>query len=192
MNNFQSNGACSTSCAGYAFAVVQNESCWCSNYVPGDTTSTSSCSVACPGYPYENCGDHSAGLFGYVALGPAPAGTRGSTSSTKDTSTAQATQPIIQPVSAPSLPMAFSGADPLSGSTLFITSRKSLILPTSSSFHGPLVVVSSAPISFETHLLTLSVQSVPPAPKPVTVLDTVIEKPSVQVSYVSIVCLSLP
>lgn len=34
--------------------------------------------MACPGYPYENCGDQSAGLFGYVALGPSPSGTQGS------------------------------------------------------------------------------------------------------------------
>ena len=80
-NSYQSNGACSTTCSGYAFAVVQGTSCWCSNYIPASQSSTGSCSVACPGYPYENCRDQSSGLFGYVALGPSPSGTQGAASS---------------------------------------------------------------------------------------------------------------
>ena len=191
-DNFQSNGACQQTCAGYAFAVVQYQSCWCSNYVPADTASTSSCSVACPGYPYENCGDESAGLFGYVALGPAPSGTQGSASSAEDPSPTQATQPTVQSVSAQSLPVAFSGANLPSVPKFSFTSSVSSVLQPSTSFNGPLTVIRSAPISFETHVLTLPVQISSPDPSSVTVLATVTDKPSVKVSYVSIVCLFLP
>ena len=191
-NDFQSNGACQTTCAGYAFAVVQYQSCWCSNYVPADTTSTSSCSVACPGYPYENCGDESAGLFGYVALGPAPSGTQGSASSAYESSPTQATQPTVQSVSAQSLPVAFSGASLPSVPNFFFTSSTSSLLQPSTSLNGPFTVILSAPISFETHVLTLPVQNSSPDPPSVTVLATVTDEPSVKVSYVSIVCIFLP
>ena len=191
-NDFQSNGACQTTCAGYAFAVVQYQSCWCSNYVPADTTSTSSCSVACPGYPYENCGDESAGLFGYVALGPAPSGTQGSASSAHESSPTQATQPTVQSVSAQSLPVVFSGANLPSVPSFFFTSSTSSLLRPSTSLNGPFTVILSAPISFETHVLTLSVQNSSPDPPSVTVLATVTDEPSVKVSYVSIVCTFLP
>ena len=191
-NNFQSNGACQTTCTGYAFAVVQYQSCWCSDYVPAATTSTSSCSVACPGYPYENCGDESAGLFGYVALGPAPSGTQGSASSAEDPSPTQATQPTVQSVSAQSLPVAFSGANLPSVPSFSFTSSTSLLLQPSTSLNGPFTIILSAPISFKTHVLTLSVQNSSPDPSSVTVLATVTDEPSVKISYVSIVCLFLP
>lgn len=184
--NFQSNGACQTTCEGYAFAVVQYKSCWCSNYVPADTTSTSSCSVACPGYPYENCGDEAAGLFGYVALGPAPSGTQGSTSSEEDSSPTQATLFTVQSVSAQSLPVVFSGANLPSVPSFSFTSRTP-----STSLNGPLTVIRSAPVSFETHVLTFSVQYSSPDQSSVTVLATVTDKPLVKVSYVSLVCLFL-
>ena len=186
-DNFQSNGACQTTCAGYAFAVVQYKSCWCSDYVPADITSTSSCSVACPGYPYENCGDEASGLFGYVALGPAPSGTQGSASSEEDPSPTQATHFTVQSVSAQSLPVAFSGANLPSVPSFSFTSR-----PPSTSLNGPSTVIRSAPVSFETHVLTFSVQNFSPDPSSVTVLATVTDKPSVKVSYVSLVCLFLP
>ena len=191
-NNFQSNGACQTTCAGYSFAIVQYQSCWCSNYVPAETTSTSSCSVACPGYPYENCGDKSAGLFGYVALGPAPSGTQGSASSAHESSPTQATQPTVQSVSAQFLPVVFSGANSPSAPNFSFTSSTSSLLRPSTSLNGPFTVILSAPISFETHVLTLSVQNSSPDPSSVTVLATVTDEPSVKVSYVSIVCLFLP
>lgn len=86
-NHFNSNGACQTACSGFAFAVVQAQNCWCSNYAPGDTTSTGDCSQQCPGYPFEDCGSASSGLFGYVALGKAPSGTIGAAPSASPTST---------------------------------------------------------------------------------------------------------
>lgn len=189
-DNFQSNGACSTSCAGYAFAIVQYKSCWCSDYIPADTASTGSCSVACPGYPYESCGDESSGLFGYVALGKAPLGTKGAASSKsptpQETSTIQATQPSTQAVSTQSIPGAlldFPHTPPGLVSRSFRSTvpvlRPSLPPPRSPTYKP------SIPISFETHFLTSSAQT--SSPNPVTVSNTVTAQPSTHVSYVSIV-----
>lgn len=42
-STFQSQGLCYNFCNddGYALGIVQEHNCWCSNYVPGDTESTS-------------------------------------------------------------------------------------------------------------------------------------------------------
>lgn len=42
-STFQSQGLCYSFCNddGYALGVVQGNNCWCSDYVPGDTESTS-------------------------------------------------------------------------------------------------------------------------------------------------------
>ncbi|KAI9894720.1 MAG: hypothetical protein M1814_002076 [Vezdaea aestivalis] len=81
-NIWQSHGACSLTCGDkYAYAILQGKSCWCSNYAPSTTNSNGDCNKGCPGFPQEKCGDESSGLFGYVALGPAPSGTRGVSSS---------------------------------------------------------------------------------------------------------------
>ncbi|KAG5362392.1 Cell wall integrity and stress response component 4 [Yarrowia sp. C11] len=88
---FQSNGACSDTCAGYAFAILQGQKCWCSNTAPSDTTSVGSCDEDCAGYPSDKCGNMFKGLFGYIQLGQ-PSGTMAaSTSSTKASSTKAST-----------------------------------------------------------------------------------------------------
>lgn len=135
--------------------------------------------MACPGYPFEKCGDRSAGLYGYVALGPAPSGTQGSAStpSAVNPSPTQATQPVVQPVSTQSLPEVFGG-----------TSLPPVPKFPASSFLGPPYITSSTPISLETHVLNPSAQDPSTDPSPVTVQDTVTIQPSVEVSYVSIVC----
>jgi len=75
---YQSNGACSTTCSGeYAFAIVQWQSCWCSNYIPSSQDDVSNCSQNCPGFPSEQCGDEDSGLFGYIQLAKSPSGTAG-------------------------------------------------------------------------------------------------------------------
>jgi cell wall integrity and stress response component len=88
---YQSNGRCHDTCiANYAFAVVQGDNCWCSNYIPSNQQSVSKCNEACPGYPSESCGS-SSGLFGYIALNVKPSGTAGaSSSSAKSSSTSSA------------------------------------------------------------------------------------------------------
>ncbi|KAI5198670.1 hypothetical protein AUEXF2481DRAFT_3647 [Aureobasidium subglaciale EXF-2481] len=86
---YQSNGACHDTCAAsYAFAIVQYQQCWCSNYAPADQLDVSECSQACPGYPDESCGDKDNGLYGYIKLNISPSGTQGSGSSSGSTSSA--------------------------------------------------------------------------------------------------------
>lgn len=191
---YQSNGACQTTCNGYAFAVVQAQSCWCSNYAPADTTSTSDCSESCPGYPDENCGSTSSGLFGYVALGKAPSGTTGaspSTSSMEATPTSTTVDPV-QAVSTQPLPTV------LFGTTLALEATSSFSSSTISVLRAPLpsvgisAAIPLAAISYRTHVLTPSLQTFTPDPVSVTVLETVTESPSVQISLVSIVRLHPP
>nr|OQO31844.1 hypothetical protein B0A51_00850 [Rachicladosporium sp. CCFEE 5018] len=87
-NIYQSNGACFQQCLqGYAFAIVQYQQCWCSNYIPAEQLGTGSCDTPCPGYPDESCGNNNSGLFGYVPLRRQPSGTAGVVSSTQASST---------------------------------------------------------------------------------------------------------
>lgn len=81
-----SDGLCHDTCDGSAFAVVQGENCWCSDYEPADSiqTDTSNCNTSCPGFPEDTCGGD--GLWGYMALGKEPAGTKGAGSSTTTSS----------------------------------------------------------------------------------------------------------
>ncbi|KAL1981740.1 hypothetical protein VTN96DRAFT_2297 [Rasamsonia emersonii] len=94
---FQSNGLCQQTCtADYAFAIILGEKCWCSNYAPGSTTSTSNCNSPCPGYPSDHCGNTSDNLYAYIQLSNhEPSGTAGATSTgttaTTDTTTAPTT-----------------------------------------------------------------------------------------------------
>uniref|UniRef100_A0A093VAM9 Cell wall integrity and stress response component 4 n=1 Tax=Talaromyces marneffei PM1 TaxID=1077442 RepID=A0A093VAM9_TALMA len=68
-NIYQSNGACETLCnADYAFAVLQGQNCWCSNYIPASTVNVSECDTSCPGYPADLCGNTDKGYFGYIAM----------------------------------------------------------------------------------------------------------------------------
>lgn len=79
---YQSNGLCHDFCIqNYAFAVLQDDGCWCSNYIPG--TTTTGCNTECPGYKFELCGG--SGVYGYIALTKSPSGTRGGASSASST-----------------------------------------------------------------------------------------------------------
>ncbi|KAF7896990.1 uncharacterized protein EAF01_009393 [Botrytis porri] len=101
---YQSDGLCHDFCLDeYAFAVVQGSECWCSNYVPGTTSSTSNCNTPCPGYPDDTCGGD--GLYGYMSLTLSPSGTRGaatisstSTSTSSDKVTTSTSSPEPEPV----------------------------------------------------------------------------------------------
>lgn len=98
-STWQSDGLCHDFCSdGFAFSVVKGDDCWCSDYVPDESTQvdTSECNTQCPGYPDDTCGGN--GLWGYMAQAKDPAGTKGS-SGTTQTST---------PVSAPVFVVTFS------------------------------------------------------------------------------------
>ncbi|KAJ5833768.1 Carbohydrate-binding WSC subgroup [Penicillium riverlandense] len=89
-DNFQSNGACETTCKNYAFGVLQGKKCWCSNVAPSSssTSKTSDCDTSCPGYPNDSCGSAAQGVYAYVAIsGNSPTSTAGGSSSTSSSST---------------------------------------------------------------------------------------------------------
>lgn len=185
-SDYQSNGNCFDACkANYAFAIVQYQSCWCSNNAPAHTTSVGSCNQNCPGYPFEQCGSQSAGLFGYIALNKSPSGTIGASS----------TSPSNTPTSAPS-----SSSQPVSFQSLYgVISSIPLLLtqvPSSTASSVPRILLpsssllgssTSVPPSSSVLSLIPSAQSSPPTPSPVTVQETVTASPSVRISLVSIV-----
>ncbi|CAH0016650.1 unnamed protein product [Clonostachys rhizophaga] len=80
---YQTNGLCKDFCTkDYAYAITQEQLCWCSNYTPSksDQVDMDQCNINCPAYPDEKCGGK--GVFGYVELNAhLPSGTRGSDSS---------------------------------------------------------------------------------------------------------------
>ncbi|KAI1658491.1 hypothetical protein F4813DRAFT_50696 [Daldinia decipiens] len=83
---YQSDGLCHDFCsATSAFAIVKDDECWCSDYVPDKATQvdTGKCDSGCPGFPSDTCGGD--GLWGYISLDHKPSGTKaaGSASSTK-------------------------------------------------------------------------------------------------------------
>ncbi|KAH6671957.1 hypothetical protein B0J14DRAFT_669432 [Halenospora varia] len=96
---YQSNGLCHDFCIqNYAFAVLQDDGCWCSNYAPG--TTTTGCNTECPGYKYELCGG--SGLYGYIALTKSPSGTQGAASSKSSTAVPVSTcAPLVTVTASP-------------------------------------------------------------------------------------------
>lgn len=88
-----SDGLCHNTCDGKsAFAIVQGSKCWCSDYVPDDSTQTdtSDCNQSCPGFPDDTCGGD--GVWGYIALDKEPSGTKGSGDATSTAATSATTQ----------------------------------------------------------------------------------------------------
>lgn len=80
-DDYQTNGLCFDHCKeDYAFAITQQNSCWCSDFAPSEDSQVdmARCNLPCPAFPDENCGGR--GLYGYVTLnGKLPEGTRGPT-----------------------------------------------------------------------------------------------------------------
>ncbi|KAK7217382.1 hypothetical protein V2G26_005385 [Clonostachys chloroleuca] len=87
---YQTNGLCKDFCTkDYAYAITQEQLCWCSNYTPSksDQVDMDQCNINCPAYPDEKCGGK--GVFGYVELNAhLPSGTRGSDSSSASSTSA--------------------------------------------------------------------------------------------------------
>ncbi|KAI1298815.1 hypothetical protein F5Y03DRAFT_397955 [Xylaria venustula] len=86
---YQSNGLCHDFCVdqSYAFAILQEHDCWCSDYVPAVSSQvdTDECNDSCPGWMPDTCG--AKGLYGYIALDTDPSGTADGSSSATSTST---------------------------------------------------------------------------------------------------------
>ncbi|SZF05282.1 unnamed protein product [Blumeria hordei] len=147
---YQSNGLCTNFCQkDYAFAVLQNQDCWCSNFIPA--TTTDGCTVNCPGYPFEQCGG--VGLYGYIALGHvSPSGTIGS-SSVEETST---TAPPPQ-VTVTAIPITTTQTEVVPGIPKISSSVSNVnTIPNSSS--------SSLTIATSTSIITTSITSLTPTP----------------------------
>lgn len=91
---YQSNGECTDHCKAsgtWAYAVIQYNDCWCTNYVPSTTTDITDCQKDCPGYPKEKCGDKDAGLYIYIEMSGQPSGTAGGGSQPSSTSVSSPT-----------------------------------------------------------------------------------------------------
>lgn len=182
---YQSNGACFDTCkATYAFAVVQYKQCWCSDYIPADTTDVGSCDEDCPGFPSDKCGSLAKGLFGYIALSKEPSGTLGAARSSSSSS-----EQLVSSQS-PGRPFPSSSFTDLVPSYVTTAAESSLSL---APFLGSLdllpISASRAYLSSETPFLTSFVQSSVSNPDLVTVQRTVTASPSVKISIISLVCI---
>ncbi|KAI0436336.1 hypothetical protein F4803DRAFT_572587 [Xylaria telfairii] len=85
---WQSNGLCHDFCVdqSFAFAVLQQFDCWCSNYIPvmSSQVGTGECNNICPGWKEDTCGGGD-DLYGYIALGLTPSGTADASSTSTPT-----------------------------------------------------------------------------------------------------------
>ncbi|KAK2035015.1 hypothetical protein LX32DRAFT_578232 [Colletotrichum zoysiae] len=82
LSTWQTNGLCQDFCRGqnFAFAIVQWQSCWCSDVAPAPSTEaevSDKCNDICPGYDVEHCGARP-NYYGYLALAKTPTSTAGS------------------------------------------------------------------------------------------------------------------
>ena len=186
-NDYMSNGRCFDTCkANYAFAIVQYQSCWCSNYAPAQTSSTGSCNENCPGYPFEKCGSQSGSMFGYIALNKSPSGTLGASSTSVSNTPTSAQSSSSQTVSFHFLRSFSSFPLPSTQDLSSIASTLSQVSSTTSSSTGSSTSVQQS----STISLIPSGPSSPPTPSPVTVQETVTASPSVLISLISIVCIN--
>lgn len=68
-DTFQSTGLCVKQCEqNYALAVLQGDTCWCSDYAPASTTDTGDCDETCPGFAFDSCGSTAKDLYTYIAI----------------------------------------------------------------------------------------------------------------------------
>ncbi|KUJ14249.1 uncharacterized protein LY89DRAFT_589814 [Mollisia scopiformis] len=161
---YQSNGLCHDFClSNYAFAVLQGDGCWCSDYVPG--TTTTGCDSTCPGYPDDLCGGN--GLYGYIALTIEPSGTEGASSAAaSSTSASAATQVTVtatpQAVTVVETPTTSPSPSPAESSTSFSSSVSSTESSTTPITTSSKALTSSSSSSSSTWTAT-----------PVTSLETV-------------------
>lgn len=77
MSIFQTQGLCEKFCSGeYSFAILNDQSCWCSDYEPSEDAKVDDdeCNIRCPAYT-EWCGGKN-DKYGYLELGKTPEGTK--------------------------------------------------------------------------------------------------------------------
>ncbi|RWA12502.1 hypothetical protein EKO27_g2595 [Xylaria grammica] len=103
---WQSNGLCHDFCVdkSYAFAILQEHDCWCSNYIPAESSQvdTDECNDSCPGWQEDTCG--ATGLYGYIALDTSPSGTADASSSTSTSTDKSSTTSTTHETTSPTTP----------------------------------------------------------------------------------------
>ncbi|OAQ72023.1 WSC domain-containing protein [Pochonia chlamydosporia 170] len=107
---FLSQSFCIDQCkGGFAYAVVKETSCWCTNDAPASTVASNKCNFPCPGYPVDACGGQ--GYFTYILVNEGMV--KGTTGATDVSSTADQTETrpgviqtsgVAQTTSAPATP----------------------------------------------------------------------------------------
>jgi len=162
-NIYQSNGACYTQCKdGYAFAVLQWQTCWCSNYIPAEQQNVSDCNETCPGYPDDLCGNKAAGLYGYVPLPNKPSGTAGASSSQSSTGDSSSTpQSTLQTSSSAPQTSYTSSSDSSTSSTTSSTTSYPVATTGSSTSSTLAPVTSIRVVTVSGAVVTETVTSTP-------------------------------
>ncbi|KAA8570018.1 hypothetical protein EYC84_002356 [Monilinia fructicola] len=140
---------------------LMGQDCWCSDYVPGTTTSTSDCNNPCPGYPDDSCGGDD--TFGYMALTKSPSGTKGATSASStstSTSTSSSSAKVTSSSSSPDAVTIYSTVTEVpSTDSPKTTSTSSSISTTSSSTSStwtPTPIVSLETITGQVRTVTVT------------------------------------
>ncbi|KAK4460953.1 hypothetical protein QBC42DRAFT_99745 [Cladorrhinum samala] len=108
LSDFQSDGRCNQNCTSYAFAIVREKACWCSNLIPNpaDQKPIDDCDIPCPGYPTDLCGGIN--LWGYMEnvanepTGTAPVGIGLPTSSAPTKTSSSSSSPVSTTVTSES------------------------------------------------------------------------------------------
>ncbi|KAJ8058869.1 hypothetical protein OCU04_011853 [Sclerotinia nivalis] len=150
---YQSDGLCHDFCVGeYAFAIVQGEYCWCSNYVPGTTTSTSDCSAPCPGYPDDTCGG--SGTYGYIALALSPSGTKGAATSSTSSAARTTTSTSTSDTSTTTTPTTPTTTPSIQQTT--VAAQKSTTFDSTSSTWTPTPIISLETITGQVRTVTVT------------------------------------
>jgi cell wall integrity and stress response component len=141
---YQSNGNCTNHCkeegGSWAFAVIQFTDCWCSNYVPGDTSDTSDCMVNCPGFPDEKCGNKDKDLYIYVQMDGKPSGTKGASQPSSTPAASSKQQAPTKPETVFSTVTAEPASSSSSSSSSSSTSKKPSPTDTPSKTQEPVTV----------------------------------------------------
>ncbi|KAI7343256.1 hypothetical protein KC354_g15772 [Hortaea werneckii] len=171
---YNSHGSCTTQCGDYAFAIVQWQDCWCSNYAPANQQSIGDCDQYCPGYDYENCGNEDKGLYGYLPIsGNEPSGTAGSGSSSEASSTSASTSTeLVSTTSSPSTSTVVSSSpDPTTTSSDSFASSETTAVSTVISTSVAVITSTQEPStesSRTSELTSFVAQSSTEAPTPET------------------------
>ncbi|KAF2678137.1 hypothetical protein K458DRAFT_141521 [Lentithecium fluviatile CBS 122367] len=153
---WQSNGWCTDHCntAGkYAFAVILEKNCWCSDYIPEDQRDTGDCSTSCPGFPSEKCGNVDDNLYIYIKLANDPSGTVGGSQPTSTNVSPSPTATSSPPPSSTEAPSSSEATSTKSSTptTLRTTTTQEEVTPPQTSIR---VVTESGAIITQTVVTT--------------------------------------